>query len=403
MSMKEISFAIVLLLLLAVLVLIPEMSESQDSTLDNIVRYFPSGEYHTILHADLDHLNKVSSSRAFYKVFGKYCAQNHTLNLFLPLEFQKGIESYSWAEKMNMKVALLKREAGKWQLLAGEKTAGFKPGGMDTLCCTFGDKGTVYFTSDAQRMWVIRYFDLVPVINKSFQSGSLVDTETTINDGKVYRIAKNKMKEEYFAYPTFNNELLVAENIETLQTMIAVGNGEEYGILADDLYKDLSSYEQELGHFWLAKSSPNQAIVKKYQDNKQSLFPLALEAYEKIASDSKNMTMKYNVMSVHAEDEISEVRYRIFDDNESARKHLENLRNDKSWQNKENAVSDEFYQLNSSKKMAQKVKLDGNNIVISVLFNKKLVNQSVNQDKAFRKYVKEMMKKIDDTEKKQTN
>lgn len=361
---------------------------SENMDLADILKYFPAGVYSILFHVEYDSINRASGSDAFYRVFGTSAHPKRTINYFLPKELQKDLISYTWGEKMDIKITLFNKSL---KVMHGDPTFPQQPG--VTYANMYGGKDYKYkiaIASNSARMWIVRYFDLESKIATCLKKGTISENDTSINGRKVYITKKSaSMKNQYYLLPTVDQELLASQSLEVIEKMVAAQDGSEISLIEDDTYKLLSNYSQDLGHFWGVKGNLQRAALRRYEEEKDEMKSEIIEACEIIKSHKIDEDI-FTVFSVEVTDEVREMQLRQFDSSEIARKNYEEM---KTANVIKSNIAKEFYAFDNSKRKAAKVTLDGNNIITNVLFDKKLVKKSIDSQKAYREFMAEYMAK----------
>ena len=363
-----------------------------DQDIIDIIEYFPAGEYSCLTHVEYEAINKTAAAKTFYRVFGSNSRPEISLFVFLPAELQKDIESFSWGEPMDIKVSVVTRQK---KLIAGDSIEKKDPPGVSYCYMVAENRGAkelVYVRSGHERFWVIRYFDLDSLIKTAVKKGALVPTGKIINDRMVYSSKSNKIRKEYFFYPTLEQHLLAAEKLSSIVKMIDVKDVNSQGLVEDDTFKMLSTYSQDLGQFWHLRGNLKRAADKHYEKEKEKLDPKILPAYEMIHKQEESEEI-YELTTVRVSDEVKEVRYQHFDDKELARSNFEKQKAaNKGYKMEKGDLLYEYYLYSDAHQKAKRLTLDGENVVTTVLFDKSLVKKSIKAGKAYREFVRERIK-----------
>jgi len=211
---------------------------------DEIFAWFPMGYYEQITHSDEAEL----AQQETYPIYKEKFDGVYRMFYFgdLPSSLQEGIESVTSATLLRLRVSkYADAEDGRKTALPG------RPGRMG-FAAQVGDK-TVRLEGAGDRLYVYRYADLDSLIKKALDAGEIEIAGTRIADRSVYRLrAKDYagQENEYFAYATVTQELLVAGRAANLRAMVEAGLGHEMGLLNEPDNAELIEIVPELGQRW---------------------------------------------------------------------------------------------------------------------------------------------------------
>jgi hypothetical protein len=254
---------------------------------EDILRWFPQGEYRVIAHQDDELLASSKACDEFRGYFGGWLEnsdpegnkisedgapgitrgsafllgapgsldENITL---LPESLREGVISSTYGGWV--KILQEQRKEGSTVELIDEKSEGGKTGAKGVLVSSDTDLNVAVF----------RYLDLDSVIKKALKDGYLTDTGKKISGATVYTFSSDhphSKRAAYFAWISPTNELLVSNHRGYLRAMIDTGSGENPSILDDDAFIELTRLVPDLGALWRAYpyAKTREKIIEHYK------------------------------------------------------------------------------------------------------------------------------------------
>jgi len=196
---------------------------------------------------------------------------------------------------------------------------------------------------DEGSMWVLAFDDTRAVVKDGLAAGWLSRTGEKIMGRPILSISAEKEGDEqggYFAYPAVTNELLLADDIELIKSMVAAGMGRGSLFIYAPEFMDLSPFIPDLGQSWQV------SMVRSRNRQTMELWKEHMEMEERVEDLQKQLDegLQYEITSFEAGDTIVEKSICIFGSDEVASQSAEEIRQELL--SKKNDFSKRSYSIN---------------------------------------------------------
>ena len=217
----------------------------QESTLEELFSWFPSGSYNFLNHADLE---RAKAGKGWAAAEAMQAARAgvstyDTLN-WLPPSFRESCTSYTIAEPLKVKI-----DKSAFEDISAESRP--RP-----------------FLARRAHLCVYRFDSLPDLVKSALEAGEISDTGVSYRGLKIFSydgINYSGERTKMFAAAAFGLEWLVAEDINSLRLMIATGLQAHPCILDDDVMADILGIIPDLGETWLVgQSRPYSELQQEY-------------------------------------------------------------------------------------------------------------------------------------------
>ena len=211
----------------------------------------------------------------------------------------------------------------------GMKTRKEKPSREEVLARSVrNDEGT---------FWVAAFEDTAGLVKEAVSGGWLSATGVRCMGRPIYSLSGREGSERNsgYAYATVTNELLLADEIEMLEEMVASGMGQGSSFVYSAAFNDLAAYIPDFGQSWRV------SVMRAHNVETIDLLAEYPELEERVESLEEQLRegLQYEIVSHEFGDTIIEKRICIFGSDdyaaESAREIENNLRN-----TRENSLQD---------------------------------------------------------------
>lgn len=275
-------------------------SYSQEKlTTDEVFSWFPEGSYTHLCFVDNAKLTGSKLYPLFNEIMNNVGGEKFNSRNPLPESLKKNIQNHSVAKII--KLAVSQEEIPEAADEQGNHEKHENEHKKEKL------------------LWVFRYVDVKMEIDEALKAEQIAKTGLRINKVSVFQLnarGTEESQKEYYAYPTVTNELLVAENMELLESMIKTGRGVELGLLDDTGYADLFPYVSNLGLSWCvnpAKESLKEKIeLFSAEEGKEEII-------EKLKERMENGPI-YDIENIDLGEDVVLSKISIYSDKELAEK-----------------------------------------------------------------------------------
>jgi len=310
--------------------------QNREAALDAL-QWFPEGAYGYLAFCDWAGLKKTIVFTDFGDVFS-----NSEFGLLidstpLPQSALEGLEWICMARLLRLRLAD-EDEMGKTRQIRttvtisdGEvvETKKEKPSREEVLANSIRD--------DEGSLWVLAFDDTRAVVKDGLAAGWLSRTGEKFMGRPILSISAERKGAEqsgYFAYPAITNELLLADDIELLKSMVSAGMGQESSFVYGPEFVDLSPFIPDLGQSWqvsIVRSRNRETMelwtehteMEQRADHLQEQLDEGLQ-YEITSFEAGNTIVERSIC-IFGSDELAsqcaeEMKHSLLDDKDSLRK-----------------------------------------------------------------------------------
>ena len=215
---------------------------------EELLSWFPAGLYDRVTHSD----DAAIAAAEAHPLFAKYFDQisRHFTHGDLPPALQEGIRSTTTASMLRNRVST--KEEGESGGEDKEKKPSRSRQGGATFAANIGGE-RVEITSAGARLYVYRYDDLDSLVTSALESGEISAMDEQALERPILSFAAKNLAgapSDYVGWASPTQELLVAEDVDLLRSMIAAGTGREMDMLSEPSNADLLVLLEDLGQRW---------------------------------------------------------------------------------------------------------------------------------------------------------
>ena len=186
-------------------------------TIEEIIKYFPEGEYVSLKHIDIAAAEK---SDGYYQYIKNRGGSRKSLSGLTAIPQNL---AYAWTSFSNMNQARVKTLVDVEEIPKG-----------GNACSSFTIDGKSYVAVDlGHKLCVIRFPPEFPLLKKINGNIHFEKTGEMVDGCNIYVYHHNLpsgSNKDYYAYPTPMNELLYSTELKIVREMIATGKGEQLAV-----------------------------------------------------------------------------------------------------------------------------------------------------------------------------
>ena len=316
--------------------------QNREAALDAL-QWFPEGAYGYLAFCDWAGLQKTIVFTDFGDVFS-----NSEFGLLidstpLPQSALEGLEWICMARLLRLRLAD-EDEMGETRQIRSIVTISDgevverkkeKPSREEVLAHSIRD--------DEGSLWVIALEDTRAVVRDGLAAGWLSRTGEKFMGKPIFSVSTERKGTEqsgYFAYPAVTNELLLADDIELLKSMVTAGLGQGSSFVYAPEFMDLSPFIPDLGQNWQV------SMVRTRNRETMELWTEHTEMEQRVEQLREELEegLQYEITSFEAGDTIVEKSICIFGSDEVASQSAEEIRQELL--SKKNDFSKRSYSIN---------------------------------------------------------
>jgi hypothetical protein len=342
---------------------------------DDILRWFPYGDYSDIKHKDFLRLAK-GEAYPLYEEFLDNPDMETEINI-LPETLRKEIDSYTTAKLLKLKKRKLPAEI----IPPDVKDSGGRPVELRSI---------TFMSNEGEELAVYRYTALDLLVEEAFKKGEIITTDYTYEGRPIFsfRSAEDREK-EYFAYAEATGELAVASDLQLLLAMAASGTGQDLNILDDETYIDIIDLIPDLGQVWRIH---HMRSVFAHISEKMAADGTGEEKLD-ARDEALERAPQLNIEHWTVEEQIVQREITAYADEESAEKAMSAQQRRIFFGEAPGEVKDHLDNL----EISSKTTLEGNLIVKTIIYDEKLLRSA----QAYNKAMNDIRQKSDGSGKKQ--
>lgn len=244
------------------------LSSQEKPKANDLFCWFPDGKYSKFRHEDCESMKTAKS----YETFSKFVepeASMRGIGRRLPVALEAGICSWTTARLEEIKITKYK----------GTKEPS-SPADRGTTFFT-GAGGYNYILHGVGKLLIVCRFtdDLETLIKQVLKKGEVEKTGESLDGRDVYFYSQKHYdgdSKSYYAYVTWDGELLVAPSMEHLSSMVATGRGLELGIIDNPDYQEFFKLVPSLGPTWSFNALHPflQALLERLEEEKADQYDI---------------------------------------------------------------------------------------------------------------------------------
>lgn len=384
-------------------------SAQENRKAEDILRYFPEGVYQYLAHHDyFGHADQ--PAYALYKKYRGLEAEIHGNSVGkkrLPERFYSGDYSITFAElflrsiekrelirvddptnreAVTKEIEKVSRKYPDFHNMIDQQVSKPEDGELELIFRRYiGDSLTVF-----------RSTNLPDLLKNALLAGEIEKTGKKIRKKPVYRMkgrGRRNQSQPFYLFATAFDELLISTHVKGIRKMLAVAEGNAPGILEDNRYSGLVEAIPDLSLYWTA-SFP-QLSFKRILDLRKS-FGMSEEELKnderyireapwvEIATTRISDEIIWNTISIYENEEIARVKFKPKQPVPAV-----GARGD---------MPDEFYTFVKLEHARTTIKLDGNWIIKSVVWDEEFLRQRHEYYVAMEEFQQEQRKKMEELE-----
>lgn len=241
-------------------------------TADELLRFFPKGDYEEIHHIEMGLIR----SSEWCDAFMSYSRFERETKPKMPITdgMWAEIESVTMARQVRIFVSVTETADYEDSEKSKSMLERRRPGSSNMRAIHIG--GLSYNAEGVgEDLLVLRFLDPAAWLKKTLESGEIAPSGEVLAGQAVYRYSHRNAKGfgrtlHLTLYPT--GEILAAEKLSTLRRMAATGRGEELCLLDDVKYHFFEEMLNVEGHYyWLETKRPLALAIIKYVENKDGI------------------------------------------------------------------------------------------------------------------------------------
>lgn len=361
---------------------------------EDILRYFPVGDYGGITHKDnrpQPDLPALEDWRSFQNDIKRRFGREATYRNPLPKRFNEGEFSLTTAglfyriyktvrikiekpyerEQLNKAFDKLRR---KYPNMRGAREKHL----IDKENDLFDVK---IYMNLGDSFWIYRSDKLIDLVPQTLKVEELVFTEETIHEQPVYKMnPPGGVSRDYglYCYVTPYNELLISKKLSGIQTMLDVAEGTIPNITEDPRYASLAEVLPELSIEWALSFPQARAQSVLESEIKDGLSD------DRVKMEEKNIATQplVSVSTMVASETLILKQISVYADEEAARKMFNPNPKSYSYSPVAPEKAAEFHKYERSRTTW---KLDGNWIIESTTYDKEYLQKRLDYYKAMKK------------------
>lgn len=220
----------------------PASAQDQFPRPEDLLRWFPLGDYDLIVHKDYQSLQEAFTWEIYNKLFDPFNSWIK-IDFQLPRPLQDDILSATMCQALRIRTAVFDspEKAEKYKYVYG-----------DMLTSEVINDKIYKFESVGERLYVFRYLYAEDKITQALRTGKLVSIKKKLYDRPIYSYSAVIAGEsrEFFLYVSETQEVIIASTLNTLVRMIHTGRGYFLALVDGRDYQDLPYLSNELGNSW---------------------------------------------------------------------------------------------------------------------------------------------------------
>ena len=248
----------------------PTSAQDQFPRPEDLLRWFPLGDYDLIVHKDYQTLQEAPTWDIYSRLFDPHNSWIK-IDFQLPRPFQQDILSATMAQALSIRTAVFRDP---------EKAKNYKEVYGDMLTTEVINDRIFKFESVGSRYFVFRYLYAEDKLSRCLSTGQMEKIKLRLYDRPVYTFHQVILGKsvDFFAYLSEDQEFLIAPSLSELARMVHTGRGYFLALIDGRDYQDLPYLSEELGNSWqfTSYSAHHRALLHRMRVNNVSFAKQAV-------------------------------------------------------------------------------------------------------------------------------